>query len=465
MRSGPIARWRLVAALAAVLAGLVGLLVAPLAPITSPAEASGGELAQADDTDSQVRSTRAVTVLTVSGRLDVILADYIESNIAAAERRNDLALVLQVNSPGTTLTDSRLGELAKRIDEATIPIAAWVGPSGAAARGATAEILALADVVGISPGAKLGNIGEPRLLNEYGNPFGQFEPDLINDTIGFDEVGQIGGPTGDDVATLPGFLASLDGVETEIGEDGRPIVTTRGRAVSLPLTSQLMHTVASPEVSYLLLITGLGLLVFELFTAGVGVAGLVGAGCLVLGSFGIFALPTRWWAIALILFSMFAFSVDIQTGVPRFWSGVGALCFLIGSLFLFDGISMSWITLIVGLAGMAFSMFSGMPSMVRTRFSTPTIGRDWMIGEEADVVSDVAPEGVVRIDGALWKAIANRATPVHQGDTARVVAIDRLVLEVEPLEGAARDYRERARNPEGQDGAEDASDEVIDLES
>ena len=37
-----------------------------------------------------------------------------------------------------------------------------------------------------------------------------------------------------------------------------------------------MHTVSSPPVAYLLFVIGLALILFELFTAGVGVAGLVG---------------------------------------------------------------------------------------------------------------------------------------------------------------------------------------------
>ena len=86
-------------------------------------------------------------------------------------------------------------------------------------------------------------------------------------------------------------------------------------------------------------------------------------------------------------------------------------------------------------------MLGGMPAMVRTRFSTPTIGRDWMVGEEGEAVAAVAPDGVVQIRGALWRARTNRATPLAAGDPVRVVEVDGLLLEVEPLEGAAKDYR------------------------
>jgi membrane-bound serine protease (ClpP class) len=91
-------------------------------------------------------------------------------------------------------------------------------------------------------------------------------------------------------------------------------------------------------------------------------------------------------------------------------------------------------------------MVQGMPAMVRTRFSTPTIGREWMIGEIGTAETSVDPDGVVRVRDALWRARTNRATPIEKGAGVRVAEIDGLVLEVEPEEGAARDYRERARS-------------------
>jgi membrane-bound serine protease (ClpP class) len=206
-----------------------------------------------------------------------------------------------------------------------------------------------------------------------------------------------------------------------------------------------MHTVASPAVAYLLFVIGMALILFEFFTAGVGVAGVVGAGFFVLGCYGLAVLPTNAFAVALLVLSMFAFGVDIQTGVPRFWTGVGMVTYVLGTLSLYDGLSLSWITLLVSFAGMAVAMIAGMPSMVRTRFATPTIGREWMIGEMGEAVVDVDPDGTVRVRDALWRARVNRATPIDAGDPVRVVGIAGMILEVEPPEGAAKDYRDRSR--------------------
>ena len=111
---------------------------------------------------------------------------------------------------------------------------------------------------------------------------------------------------------------------------------------------------------------------------------------------------------------------------------------------LYDGVSLSWITLLAGVLGMTIAMIAGMPAMVRARFSTPTIGREWMIGEEGVAATAVDPDGTVLVRDAPWRARTNRATPIPRGAKARVVAIDGVTLEVEPLEGAARDHRDRS---------------------
>jgi membrane-bound serine protease (ClpP class) len=149
--------------------------------------------------------------------------------------------------------------------------------------------------------------------------------------------------------------------------------------------------------------------------------------------------------VALLLFAMVGYGVDIQTGVPRVWTGIATASFCLGSLVLYDGVSVSWITLAFAFVAITLAMVGGMPTMVRSRFSTPTIGRDWMIGELGTARTDIAPDGVVTLRDAPWRARTNRATPIREREQVRVIAIEGLVLEVEPEEGGARDYRERAR--------------------
>jgi membrane-bound serine protease (ClpP class) len=52
------------------------------------------------------------------------------------------------------------------------------------------------------------------------------------------------------------------------------------------------------------------------------------------------------------------------------------------------------------------------------------------------------------VDGAKWRARTNRATPLADLADVRVASIDGITLEVEPLEGAAKDYREARNKPQ-----------------
>jgi membrane-bound serine protease (ClpP class) len=412
-----------------------GLVLALLGSI-SPAVAQSGE--DGGEVDAPVDY---VAVIEVNGLLDPVMVDFIQESIGVAEARGAVGLVLQASSSGAVVDDARMAELLEAMLDSSVPVDVWIGPSGSSLTGAAAQLVGAADQIGMAPGTRLGDAGPPMVdgLDEA-----RLAP-IADRTVNTQEADELGITT-TAAPTIGDFLVNLPQVETrEVtqGEETRREPITQVQFGQLSLVDQLMHTVASPAVAYLLLAVGLALIIFELFTAGVGVAGVVGAGSFVLACYGLAVLPVRWWGLALLVLSMLAFAIDVQTGVPRFWTGAGIVMFTVGSLFLYDGLSLSWVTLLVGVLGVVLAFVGGMPSMVRTRFSTPTIGREWMIGELGRAVTAVSPDGVVQIREALWRASTNRATPIDELDRVRVVGIDGLVLEVEPEEGGARDYRER----------------------
>jgi membrane-bound serine protease (ClpP class) len=420
----------------------VALIIASFGVMLSSAVAG----AQTTDTvapDAVDASAGFVAVVEAGGLLDPVLMDFLHQSILDAERDGATELVFQMDADGVVVDDAELGELLQQMLDATVPIAVWVGPSGSSLTKAAAQLIGAADHVGMAPGSRLGDAGEPVI---DGLDLRRLDP-IIDRTVGYLEAADLGITTGA-APTIGDFVVNLPGVQTreftaENGEIRREPIT-QVRFGQLSLISQLMHTVASPAVAYLLLTVGLALIIFELFTAGVGVAGVVGAGSFILAGYGLAVLPTTWWGLALIGLSMFAFAIDVQTGVPRFWTGAGVVMFVIGSFTLFEGGLLSWITLGVAIVSVLLAFTAGMPSMVRTRFSTPTIGREWMIGSIGRAVTAVDPDGVVQIRDALWRASTNRATPIGELDSIRVVSIDGLVLEVEPESGGAKDYRERS---------------------
>ncbi|MBA3288786.1 MAG: hypothetical protein H0U21_12330, partial [Acidimicrobiia bacterium] len=398
--------------------GAAGLLVALVA--LGPSGPAGAQ----DDAPGPV------DVLQVSGLIDDIVVQSIDEAIGRAVDGGAQALVLQVNSRGSILPRHDIEDLLGRIARAPLPIAIWVGPSGARLYGTPAQLLAVADVTGMAPNARVGHTGVPLDPPGVTVDLGAAESALRSRSLGLTEARELGvfrqrvPDVG--IPTIGSMVNALDGYDDD---DGRVLETTDERVLDdgtrrrdttatvrfskLGLVDQLFHTVASPAVAYLLLLVGLGLLIFEFFTAGVGIAGVIGATSLVLACTGLAALPARGWALAVIVAAMVAFAVDVQVGIPRFWTGVGVVLTIVGSLLLFEplpGTTLrpSWITLIAGIGGTVLAFVVGMPSMVRSRFATPTIGRDWMIGELGDVVVAVDPDGVVSVGDARWRARTNR---------------------------------------------------------
>jgi membrane-bound serine protease (ClpP class) len=340
-----------------------------------------------------------VEVFEVNGLLDEVLADVLIEVIEEAQLNGTRALILQVNSKQAVISDDKLNEIAKQVSESSVPIDVWVGPSGSAAHGKVAQLISVADSIGVSIGSTLGDTGT-QVLNAdlFGQVWGENHQLLIDTRLNWQqaisrgivrcekvEVDELGNSLSENEQlarcanpTLGDFLVSRDSfisevVTTDQGPRLSPLTQTKIRGLSL--LDQLMHTVASPPVAYLLLISGLVLLLFEFFSIGVGIAGAIGAIVVALGSYGLAALPIRPWALIIILVSMVAFGVDMQTVVPRLWTFIGQIMFTLGTIFLYPegSVQMSWIPMVVCIAGISILVFRGMPIMIRGRFATTEI--------------------------------------------------------------------------------------------
>jgi membrane-bound serine protease (ClpP class) len=411
---------------------------------------------------AQNESAGFVEILEVSGLLDDVVADALEDAINGVNADGGRALILQVNSKQAVVSDERLNELAALIVESPAPVAVWVGPSGSRAAGKVAQLVGVADSVGVAIGAKLGNTGEQVLDPErFGQVWGDNQALLRDTDLTWEqtieagivpcerlEVDELGQPLTEEQSlarcsnpTVGDFLLTVEGVEFTVideGEGPRRQLDTRVRFRGLSLLDQLMHTVASPPVAYLLTVIGLALLVFEFYSIGIGIAGAIGAVFLGLGGYGLATLPIRTWALVLLVIAFVAYSIDVQTAVPRAWTAIGMVLFAVGTLFLYpeSDVSMSWIPITVALIGMGVVMYRGMPIMVRGRFSTTAIPRDFL-EQERGVVTEVASDGqaTVEIRGASWRGMwrAEAGQSLAVGDDVVVTGASGLVLDVEPV--------------------------------
>ncbi len=369
----------------------------------------------------------ALDVVQVGGLLDPINTELIRRSIREAPGRGTTAVVIQLDSGDATVPAAEVAALGALFAASRVPVTVWVGPTGAGrAVGLPALLVERADVAGMADGTEVGRLAEPPSLG------------LGNRTVGPEDARQLG--LVDIVApTLSDFIGQLDGREAK----GQSISTAQSKSPFVlrddldirfrkpGLVDRTLHGLGSPSAAYFFVVAGLLLILFEFFSAGIGIAAGTGAVCLALSAYGVGSLDTQPLGLGLTLLAVVAFGVDIQAGSPRFWTGVGTVALVMGSLTMFDGRRPGWLALGLVIGGGLLAVLFGIPSTVRTRFSTPTIGREDLVGAVGTATTAIDPEGTIEVRGAPWRA-RTFPKPIAAGQSIEVVAIEGLVLEVIP---------------------------------
>jgi len=189
-----------------------------------------GPSIQAQDDSDTGEAVGRIDVLQVSGYMDPILVDAIGTAIDRADDEDSQALILQVNSDGTVVDDDVVEDLLVRVANAPVPIGIWVGPSGARFYGTAAQLLAVADVTGMAPGARVGHIGvpldPPGLAEDVSVDFGVAEERLRNGSVGLSDARLLDvfkqRIEDEGIPTITNMVAAMDGYE----ENGAVLVTT-----------------------------------------------------------------------------------------------------------------------------------------------------------------------------------------------------------------------------------------------
>ena len=447
---------------ARLLAGLVLVLGALLSVLPGAGAAQPGD------------GKQGISVVQVEGLLDPPTASLVKDALEAANDQHRTMVVLQIDSRGTVDVD--VHEIVRMIERSRVPVVAWAGPSGGSVHGGALLLLQASHRAFVANGASVGP-GDPVQLDDPDAvPVDALAADLarLAERNGRDPKGAARSARNQYSAVLANQLGIVDGVRPTLGEvvvsmDGKTVETAAGEVTlntarvigegrdrrrqpnqevvfdGMGLGAQLQHGLIRPSVAYFLFVVGLGLIIFEFFAISIGLVGLAGALSMIGGCYGFSHLPTQWWAVGLLALALVGLSIDVQAGGLGFWTGFGSVALVVGSLFLYGGSSsldVPWWVLILVIGGTVLFFVWGMTAAVRARFSTPTVGREGMLGRMGTAEVPIDPDGVALIDGARWRARTNRATPIGAGDPLRVIEVDGLILEVEPEEGGAKDHRE-----------------------
>ena len=426
-----------------------------------------------------VQAAGTAVLLDIDGAISPATSDFIERSLDKAANAQARVFILRMNTPGGL--DTAMRDIIQAILGSPVPVVTWVAPGGARAASAGTYILYASHVAAMAPGTNLGaatpvqlgggGLPRPNLpgADKKENEGSQgedldnaMEHKLVNDAVAYlRSLAQLRNRNQEwaekavrEGASLPAEEALEAGVIDLMAQDlPELLAAVNGRVVSvkgqelvlgtedLDITviepdwrTRLLSVIADPNVAYILIIIGLYGLIFEFYSPGFLLPGVVGAICLLLALFALQVLPVNYAGLALLILGVI-FMVT-EAFMPSFGVlGIGGIiAFMVGSIILIDtdvpgyGVSIPLIVTFSVISGVFFLGIVGLAIKARQR---PVVsGQEELIGALGTVVRDFDVEGRIQIHGESWQARAD--TPLKSGQRVCVTGLDGLVLHVEP---------------------------------
>ncbi len=251
--------------------------------------------------------------------------------------------------------------------------------------------------------------------------------------------------------TVTGFLDEVDGLTVQT-PDGPVTLQThiatdeaeaeRGtvalRFDNLGPIQRVAHAIATPSMVYVLLVLGLGALAFEITQPGFGFAGFAGVGLLALAGYGLWVAPPSLLGAVLLLGGVGLMVFDVHRRSLGWLTAVGLVAFAAGSVLAWsrvgDPIRISpWL---IGGAVVASLLYYGFALTVAIQSRDRIVStQKGLIGLTGEARGKLAPEGPVYVKGAMWRGRTG-GDPIPPGAKVRVRGVDGLVLRVEEEPGS-----------------------------
>jgi membrane-bound serine protease (ClpP class) len=206
--------------------------------------------------------------------------------------------------------------------------------------------------------------------------------------------------------------------------------------MEMNFVEKLLNTISDPNIAYILMMIGFYGMLFELYSPGAIVPGVIGGICLILAFYAMHTLPLNYAGLALIIFSFILFILEIKVTSYGVLGIGGAVALALGSIMLIrtesalEIIRISW-TLILGTTVLTLLFFSLLLALVvRGQKIKPVSGVEGMIGAVGETLDVLQPVGMIRIHGELWRAESG-GEMIAGGQKVRVTAVKNLTLLVE----------------------------------
>ncbi|MFQ5606809.1 MAG: nodulation protein NfeD [Candidatus Zixiibacteriota bacterium] len=440
--------------------GLAGLFAVGLAVL------AGAPLAQDDTAPDTQATTGAVAdtipyiepslvyILDLEEAIGVVTAKRIVEAIELAEEDTAEALVIMLDTPGGFTAST--WTINKAILNSHVPVIVFIGPAGSRAGSAGVYITYASHIAAMAPGTNIGSahpvggggeeidsimnekvtndaVASIRAMAKKRGRNEEWAESAVRESVNVtaseaDSLGVI-----DVLAESRGELYDkIDGweVETPIGQKKLNLRRVDEVELDLSFIESVLRLISSPNIAFLLLsIGGLGIMM-EIYNPGAIFPGVVGVICMILGMYAMQTLPINSAGVALMIFAIILFIAEIKITSYGLLTVGGVISLALGGMMLIDStdpslkVDLTLIWIISIAVGLVMAIVISL--VVRARSRQVATGSEGMIGEIGEARSNLAPEGMVYVDGELWKARSSET--INNGEKIVVTEVDGIHL-------------------------------------
>ncbi len=389
------------------------------------------------------------------------MLEYFKRGIEYAEARDADVLVVQLNTPGGSI--SVMTEIVEAIGKSKVPVVIYVSPNDAQAASAGAIITMAGQASAMSPRTVIGaaspvdssggdiestmakKIKEDlkakarSMVERRGAKAISLAEAMIDDAkavtakeaLDAELIDFISDDTEDLLQSLNGFTVQMDGgISLTLNT-----ADIRTEELEINFIEQLLMMLTDPNIAFLLLAIGVQGILIEISSPGGWFAGFLGAVCLTLAIYGMGVLTVNWFGIIFLIIAFVLFILDIKAPTHGALTTAGVASFIVGALVLFNSpgtpqfqrVSVPLVIFMGIFLGLLF--FAILLIALRAQHRPVQTGSESLIGKTGTARTSVATEGQVQLESELWSAEQSAGSEsIGKGDLVEVVEVRGLRL-------------------------------------
>jgi membrane-bound serine protease (ClpP class) len=399
-------------------------------------------------------------IMKADGPIVPPMLEYFKRGILTAEQRNAEVLIIELNTPGGSV--STMQEIVQAIGDSKVPVVIYVAPSDAQAASAGALItmaghasaMAPRTVIGAaspidSSGADIQSTLERKikedlkararsLVERRGPQATQLAEAMIDDAKAVTANEALKVKLVDFIATdAADLLKQLNGftLHTKNGEQKLNTENIRTQPLDINFIEQFLLLIVDPNIAFLLLAIGVQAIIIELSHPGGWAAGFIGAVCLLLAVYGMGVLPVNWFGILFFIIAFVLFLLDIKAPTHGALTTAGVASFIVGALVLFNSPGTPQFQRVSVPLVVAMSVFLGLLSFgilmlaLRVQHRPIAVGTETLIGKTGTAKKFDGEAMQVQVGSELWSAERSKdSESISKGDGIEVVEVRGLRL-------------------------------------